>query len=54
MNIYVRKGYKFFAVYVMDDKDKYNQLKIKDIPILKYFKDIFLEEVPRLTSKRDI
>ena len=38
----------------MDDKDKYNQLKIEDIPILKHFKDIFSEEVPGLTSKRDI
>ena len=39
----IRKGWKFFVVYVMDDKNKYNQLKIKDIPILKYFKDIFPE-----------
>ena len=38
----------------MDEKDKDNQLKIEDIPILKKFKDIFLEEVLGLPPKRDI
>ena len=38
----------------MDDNEKYNQLKIDDITILKYFKNIFLEEVLRLPLKRDI
>ena len=38
----------------MDDKDKDDKNKIEDIPILKDFKDIFLEEVPRLPPKRDI
>ena len=37
----------------MDDKYNDNKLKIEDIPILKDFKDIFLEEVPRLPSERD-
>ena len=27
---------------------------MEDIPLLKYFKDIFLEEVPRLPLKRDV
>ena len=31
-----------------------NKLKLEDIPILKEFEDIFLEEVPRLPPKRDI
>ena len=35
MKRFVCKGCKVFVVYVMDDKDKYNQLKIADIPILK-------------------
>ena len=33
MKMYVRKGCKFFAIYVMEDKYNYNQLKIEDIPI---------------------
>ena len=37
----VCKGCKIFAVYVMDDNDKDNQINIEDTPILKYFKDIF-------------
>ena len=31
-----------------------NKLKLEDIIVLKKFKDIFSEEVPRLPSKRDI
>ena len=50
----VCKGCKVFAIYLMDDNEKYNQLKIEDITILKYFKNIFLEEVLRLPPKRDI
>ena len=41
MKKYACKGCKFFAVYLMDDKEKDNQLKIEDIPILKDFKEIF-------------
>ena len=54
MKISIRKGCKVFVVYVMDDKDNENKLKIEDIPILKDFKDIFLEEVPGLPTKRDM
>ena len=38
----------------MDDKEDDNQLKIEDIPILKYFKDIFPKEVHGQPPKRDI
>ena len=54
MKIYVQKGCKVFSFYVMDDKDNYNKLKIEDIPILKEFKYIILEEVPGLPPKGDI
>ena len=54
MKISVRKGCKVFVVYVMDDKDNENKLKIEDIPILKDFKDVFPKEVPKLPPKRDI
>ena len=54
MKRYIRKGCKVFAVYVMDNKDKYNKLRIQDIPILKDFKDIFLEEVLGLPPNKDI
>ena len=50
----VHKGCKFIFVYVMEDKDNQNKLKIEDTPILKDFEDIFLEEVPRLPPKKDI
>ena len=37
----------------MDDKDNDKKLKIENISILKYFKYIFPEEVPRLPLKMD-
>ena len=43
MKMSVRKGCKFFVVYIMDDKEKDNKLNIEDIPILKYFEYIFLK-----------
>ena len=43
-----------FAVYIIDNIDKNNLLKIENIPILKEFKDIFLKEILRLPSKRNI
>ena len=52
MKLSVWKGCKVFDVYGMDDKYNGNKLKIEDIPILKDFKDIFLEEVPGLPSKK--
>ena len=39
----VRKGCKLFFIYLMDDKYNENKLKIEDIPILKYFEEIFPE-----------
>ena len=47
----IRKGCEVFDVYVMDDKDNDTKLKIEDIPILKEFKYIFLEEVRGLPLK---
>ena len=54
MKRFVHNGCKVFAVYIMDNKEKDNQLNIEDIPILKDFKDIFTEEIPKLPPKRDI
>ena len=45
---------KFCSLHNGLDKEKDNQLNIKDIPILKYFKYIFLEEIPGLPLKIDI
>ena len=39
----VCKGCKFFAVYIMDDREKNNQFNLEDIPFLKDFKDVFPE-----------
>ena len=49
MKVSVRKLCKLFVVYVMDDKDNENKLKIEYMPILKEFEDFF-----GLPSKRDI
>ena len=54
MKILVHKGCKVFVVYVMDDKNNENKIKIEDILILNKFEDIFPEEFPGLPLKRDI
>ena len=38
----------------MDDREKNNQINLEDIPILKDFKDIFMEEILELPPQRDI
>ena len=38
----------------MNDNENDIKLKLEDIPILKESKDIFLEEVPGIPSKKDI
>ena len=53
MKIYVCKGCTVFATHIIDDREKSNQVKLDDIPILKYFKDVFMEEISRLFPKRD-
>ena len=54
MKMFIHKGYKVFGVYIMNDKDKNNQLNVEDIPILKELKHIFSEEIPGLPPKIDI
>ena len=53
---YVRKGCKAYAVTIIDEegKTKTDKLKIENIPVLKEFTDVFLEEIPRLPPKREL
>ena len=50
----VRKGCKVFTIYIMNSMENYIKPKLKGIPVLKEFEDIFSEEVPRFPPKRDI
>ena len=56
MKKFVRKGCKVFVVHVMNDKhmNKEDKLKFNDIPILKYFLDVFPKEIPGLLPKREL
>ena len=54
MKISLRKGCKVFVVYVMNDKDNENKLKLEDIPVLKEFEDIFSEEVMDFLRKETL
>jgi hypothetical protein len=53
MKKYCRKGCSLYALQVLEyvEDDKPN---LKDHPILIEYKDVFLEEVPGLTSRRYI
>ena len=46
----IRKGYKLFAVNIQDIESDREQC-IEDFPVLKEFKDVFPEEIIRLTLK---
>ena len=52
----VRKGYKVYAVTVTDEESliKTDKLKLEDIPVLKEYIDVFLEEIPGLPPKREL
>ena len=43
-----------FVVYIMNDNENDNKLKLEDILVLKEFEDILPEEVPGLPLKREI
>ena len=52
----VRKGCKVFDVHVMNAKhmNKEDELKFKDILILKEFSNVFPEDIPGLPPKREL
>ena len=52
----VRKGCKAFAITVINKEHTNNEdkLKLEDIPILKGYSDVFLEEILGLPPKREL
>ena len=48
-----RKGCSLFIVHITETNDDETKPSLEDLPLLNEFKDIFLEEIPRLTLKRD-
>ena len=52
----VRKGCKDFAVKLINEENTNNRdkLKMEDIPILREYSDVFLEEILGLPPKREL
>ena len=52
----VRKGCKAYAVIVTNEENLYNidKLKLEDIPVLKEYSDVFLEEISGLPPEREL
>ena len=52
----MRKGCKAFAVTVINEENTNNRdkLKLEDIPILKEYSDVFLEEIMGLPLKWEL
>ena len=50
----VRKGCNAYAVIVTNEENINNidKLKLEDIPVLKEYADVFLEEISGMPSKR--
>lgn len=49
----VRKGCKVFFVHIIDNENN-EDIKLADIPVIRDFADVFLEEVPGLPPKREL
>ena len=47
----LRKGYQGFLAYVVNEE---NDLKLEDIPIVKDYPDVFLEDLPGLPLEREV
>ena len=47
----LRKGCQGFLAYVVNEK---NDLKLEDIPIVKDYPDVFLEDLPSLLPEREV
>ena len=52
----IQKGCKAFVVIVINEENTNNEdkLKLKDIPILREYSDIFSEEILGLPPKREL
>ena len=52
----VRKGCKAYAVTITDEENlnKINKLKLEDIPVLREYVDVFLDEIPGLPPKSEL
>ena len=54
IKILVIKGGKVFYFYTMNGNENDNTIQLEDIPVLKEFENMFLEEVLECPLKRDI
>ncbi|KAG8490866.1 hypothetical protein CXB51_014755 [Gossypium anomalum] len=50
--IYFRKGYDAYLAYILDTK--VSESKIKSVPVVCEFSNVFLEELPRLPPIREV
>ena len=49
---FLRKGYEAFLALVLDSKR--GQVNLEDIPVVKEFPNVFLEELPGLPPEREV
>ena len=54
LNKCLRKGYKLYAIRVLDLLLNENQTPLKQHPVLDEFPDVFPEEIPGLPPQREI
>jgi hypothetical protein len=53
MRKYCRKGCTLYAIQVLESVED-DKPSLKDHPTLREYRDVFIEEVPGLPSRRDI
>ena len=50
---FCRKGCRVYVVHVVEATNN-ETIRLEDYPVLQEFRDVFLDEIPRLPPKRDI
>ena len=49
---YLRKGYDAYLAFMIDKRNE--ETKLKEVPIVNEFDDVFLKELPGLPPEREI
>ena len=52
--ICMRKGCQFYAIQVTNLLEKEDKPKLEDFVVLHEFKDMFVDEIPKLPHRREI
>ena len=53
LNKFCRKGFQLYATHILEETENEDP-RLEDFHVLHEFMDVFLDEIPRLPTNRDI